>query len=370
MSLVAARLRLQELQRVRRQVVDLDSVDASSGNGAAAQRDLKRGLLAIKFADLSAEVAHALDEAPPAEEEAAGRLRAALELEALRAQDAFGPMPSQAPPGPLEAPSADPPSPHPTAGPRAESQPSWRRSMSLSVGAGAAVIGLALALALGPNLARTPGAAEVPGAPGVEGQIAAGRPSQTPEPTPSHLDSTETVPVTFDAVVTGKMPSGWTVAGGTAGVVPFPNPVDRSLRIFASGETASACSRAEIDGAGRLSMDVLRGERSAVTVSIGEGDGAASLVVRRNGVVRAQPGGPVLGTRVAPGKWHEVGFELTLASGEPIIAVILGSRDVGEVERVTIPGSALEQNGPHRLCVLVRATSRGDVHVDNLVIDR
>jgi hypothetical protein len=55
--------------------------------------------------------------------------------------------------------------------------------------------------------------------------------------------------------------------------------------------------------------------------------------------------------------------------GEPSVAVVL-VRVAGDVERPAIPGSrASGAELPEEVCVSVRARARGEVHVDNLVID-
>lgn len=363
-GVVAARLRLQELRRVRRQVVELNAAEASSEGGSAALRSSKRGLLAIKFADQFAEVARALRDVSASEEAAAEQLRASLEAEARRAQDAFGWAPVRTDPPP---PNALPANPAP--GTTVRAQPSWRRSMRLSIAAGVAVVVLAVLIGLGAR-PTGPGTTDAEALRSVDGQVAAGGPSQLPGPvSTSSAGAPQRRVVTFDSVVTKRTPPGWTVSGGTAQVVPFPNPVDRSLRIAVTDGTAVACSPVARLDAGRISLDLHIGDGAAAVVATRSGAQDASLHIGRGGVARIKPGGAVLGPPVAARRWHQIAIERTFVDGETFVAVVL-DRVAGDVERPAIPGSrASGAELPEEVCVSVRARARGEVHVDNLVID-
>ncbi len=345
---VAARLKLQELQRVSRQILRLSE---SADSGAV---DAKSGLLAIKFADLSADVVKALTDVPPEESRAADRIRAALDREARRTAGRIAGAPSQ--PTPEEqAPVV------PTPESVADDLAPPNRSRTAAMLVGAFVVVLAAVFMTRPEAASL-SSADAP--PTVEGQVAGGTRSPAPPSAAAPAGNPTPVITDFDSIITRRAPPGWTITGDGAQVVPFPNSVDRSLRIAAEGGATSACTHVIITQGWRMSADVHAAGAAEVRVWVMAG-GTTMLHIREDGAVRTEPGQSAAPAQVATEQWYALSFELTV----PDVEITLRRAGADPVEQMTLAATGgMQPRASGHLCFEVRADSAGELHVDNLAI--
>jgi hypothetical protein len=241
-----------------------------------------------------------------------------------------------------------------------ELQPSGHPTRLAAIVIGSAVVVLAAVFALGPDAASPSSLSALPS---IDGQVAAGNPP--PAPPASIAQPREAAPSTsaFDSVITRQAPPGWKVTGGTAEVVPFPNSVDRSLRIATGGSAPSACMPMDIAERWRIAADVHLHGPAAVAISIGGGGGAATLYLGADGAARAEPGGSTARTPISTDEWYALSFEPT-ATG---VDITMGQRGGGGRDLLTLTAGAQVPTGTGEVCFQIRSPT-GEMHVDNVTI--
>jgi hypothetical protein len=209
-----------------------------------------------------------------------------------------------------------------------------------------------------------------------EGQVAGGIPTQSPQPTPTYsLNASPATPVsmTFDELITDAVPAGWDVRGGTALGVPFPNAVDRSVRLETGGDggRASFCTPLPAGQRRSVTAELLTHEWSGAAVTLDGADASVGLAVGPEGAAHLEPGavsvpvGPIVAD-----VWYRVGFSLD--PGHDLVTISLGRREGAERavhQQATPAGWAGSFPADTRLCISAPAGAGSELYVDNVTVE-
>jgi hypothetical protein len=345
-------LGFRELSMVR---PELDSL-ATAVKGPLDAERLERRLLTIRARDSTATALRALGQARQGEEER--ELRQQVELERLRIAAV-----SRATEEPRRQQLQLPALP---SGVRAI----WRRPSPISgvspsaafavASFGAAILLMATVVwpAIRTGL-RAPQAG-VASTPTPEGAVAGGNPSRKPAVGPMPVAPMN---ATFDEIVIGgAIPREWRIIGDASNVevAPFPNAVDRSLRLISAddGSPTSLCHTL-VGHLSNLVVDLYAADPAGLTLSLKDQAGSeGGIEVSRSGRVLLDPGSqPLTGPGFDAGTWVTVGLLLD----ESALRITVG----GSTARVPWSSTATAAE----LCLASPTGAGADLFVDNVTID-
>jgi hypothetical protein len=205
-----------------------------------------------------------------------------------------------------------------------------------------------------------------------EGRVAGGRSSLGPLPSPTARLVQRS---TFDELVMGSaLPAAFSVQadGGSAGVAPFPNAVDRSLQLISSpsGAPTRLC-HAVPGGTAQLliSVDLHAARPFGVSVLLRLSDGVDGVGVRvgEDGSPVLEPGGGSLPVTIGGSGWSRLTFAIDPIRSLVHVTVGTGSQS-GEAD-VALPLSWPSADDSAQLCIGSPQLPQADLFVDNLVIE-
>lgn len=206
--------------------------------------------------------------------------------------------------------------------------------------------------------------------------VAGGTPSREPAPT-VRPEARDAIHMAFDELVMGADVSGlWdTVAGGGGvEVAPFPNAVDRSLKLTSSpsGDPTTLCeSVSAVDAMPlRVSADLLiAGGAEGASVRLELDDAAIGLVIRAGGVLGIEPVGRLVAGTVAAAQWYRV--VLTLDPDRGTYRVTATPRNGDTIDGAEQSLSAMWRSSPSdpRLCISGPAVAGAELFLDNVAIE-
>jgi hypothetical protein len=178
--------------------------------------------------------------------------------------------------------------------------------------------------------------------------------------------------MTFDELLTGAAPDGWDVRGGTASVVPFPNAVDRSVRLQTGGdgEPALFCTPLPAGQRQSVTADLLAHEWRGAAFTVDGAGASIGLAVWPDRAAHVQPGAvSLLSGPLDAGTWYRVGFSLN--PDRDLVAISLSPREgTGAVHEQAMPaGWAGAFPVGTRLCISAPPRSGGELYVDNVTVE-
>jgi hypothetical protein len=239
---------------------------------------------------------------------------------------------------------------------------------ALAAGSFAAVILLAVVVV--PALRNAFGGPPVGVAiPTPEGAVAGGRSSQPPTPRPSAVHPMN---ASFDELVIGAaIPADWRIDGDPANVTvaPFPNAVDRSLRLVSAADGAPTGVCRSLRGlVSRISFDLLSPQPTGLTVTLRDPTTGTErgLKVEADGDVQLRPADASLpGWTFRPDAWSGVSFEADAAGGlsvsiGPIDGALSGAS--GHLDWSGTPDST-------DLCFTSPPRRAAELYLDNVAIE-
>jgi hypothetical protein len=360
-GVLAARRILRDLGTVR---AELETLNYGGRPGLPpGEVRLQQRLLAIKAADAAAAALMAIEDVRGSP---AAALRRDIELERLHVAAS---VPSETMTWRSRATAVA--AALLTARPRIPTQ--WTAPALALVGAavGGGLLILMLAVAFSGPPYRTagpagPAAVQGPSATPETG-VAGGNPSQTPAPTvtagPIHAS--------FDELIMDRpLPAAWrlTPADGEAVVAPFPNAVDRSLRLStsSSGRQTTACRATRPAANLRISLDLYTDDPAGAEISIRTVDPSeqVAIVSGPDGGLVANPGAnPLPGIALQEGAW----MTLSIAADAGAAAQIaIRPRQLGAEATASLPAASNLSAPGTSLCITSPVSPGASLNVDNL----
>ena len=339
----------RDLAKVR---TELESLGAVPAWGSATELELQHRLLIIKADDTTSAAISALSNAP--QEESTHLIRHSVEVERLRV--------AALPSAPPTRRSSRPRLP-------AITVPHVWPFAAAAIGIATVIGGAALIPAVRPDpTERRLGAMS---SPSVEGGVAGARSSPVP-PSPG---ATATPPSreTFDELFIGaQLPERWSVMGRAESVqvAPFPNPVDRSLRVTSSPDGASNAACYQIGIATSISLDVFSDRPPGMLISLRspESGSELGLLVGVDGSILTQPANTRLGDSVVdPDEWHRVFLGIDTAK---TVTLKVEPRDaIGVIgAQASVPFEWPSTDAHQELCVASPGTAGDAAFVDNVIV--
>ena len=205
--------------------------------------------------------------------------------------------------------------------------------------------------------------------------VAGGAPSPAPVPT-TRPEPREAVHMAFDELIMGADVSIlWDVIAGGGGVevAPFPNAVDRSLRLMGSlsGDPTTLCHSIPARGQLlRVSVDLLiSGEAGGTAVRLELDGGAVGLVVGDNGEVEIEPVGNLPAEIIAAAQWYRVVLAIDPVQETYRVTAIPRNGAAIEVPERSLPATWRSALSGLRLCISGPAVAGGELFLDNVTIE-
>lgn len=246
-----------------------------------------------------------------------------------------------------------------------------------SAALGAAFVAVAVIASL--NLVNFQGVEPEVGPPalseGAREGVAGGAPSRSPAPT-SRPAPREAVHMPFDELIMGADVSVlWDMVsgGGDVEVAPFPNAVDRSLKLTGSpsGDPATLCDTVSPLGEVplRVSADLLiAGDAEGASVRMELDDAAIGMVIGERGEVAIEPSGHVPAGTVAAAQWYRVALTIDPDRGTFWVNAVPRNGHEVEGSEQNLPATWSTLSDP-RLCISGPGVAGAELFLDNVSIE-
>jgi hypothetical protein len=208
-----------------------------------------------------------------------------------------------------------------------------------------------------------------------EGQVAGGFPTQIPRPTPTgavNVSPPEPLRITFDDLITDAAPDGWEVLAGTASAVPFPNAVDRSVRLQTGVDTAQAsfCTSLPEGDTRFVTIDLFARQWPGTAVRLDGASASFGLEIGPSLTAVVLPGAASLSLLpLDTATWYRVGFALDPDADS--LELSLSPLDAaGDFQVVPLPAGWTDGSPANaRLCISAPPGAGGELYVDNVTIE-